>query len=56
MPKSEAREKDAPQALVRKESRYQSMADTIVQLFISQACVLMARVERIQSESSQLGI
>jgi len=35
------------------QSRYQSIDDTIVQLFISQVSVLIARVERIQSECSQ---
>jgi hypothetical protein len=38
------------------ESRYQSIDDTIVQLFISQASVLMTRGGGIQSESSQPGI
>ena len=33
--------------------RYQSIDDTNVQLLISQASVLMTRVDRIQSESSQ---
>ena len=32
--------------------QYQSIDDTIVQLFISQSSVLMTRVDRIQSESS----
>ena len=32
--------------------QYQSIDDTIVQLFISQGSVLMTRVDRIQSESS----
>jgi hypothetical protein len=36
--------------------RYRSIDDTIVQLFISQASVLMTRVGRIASESSQPGI
>jgi hypothetical protein len=31
----------------QRESRYQSIDDTIVQLFISQASVLMARIDRI---------
>jgi hypothetical protein len=35
----------------QKEIGYQSIDDTIVQLFISQASVLMTRVDRIQSES-----
>jgi len=35
----------------RQESLYQGIDDTIVQLFISQASVLMTRVGRIQSES-----
>ena len=34
-------------------SRYQSIDDTIVQLFISQASVLMTRIDRIQSKSPQ---
>ena len=41
------------QALIQQGSRYQSIDDTIVQLFISQSSVLMSRVDRIQSESSQ---
>jgi hypothetical protein len=35
--------------------QYQSIGDTIVQLFISQASVLMIRVDPIQSASSQPG-
>jgi hypothetical protein len=34
------------QALIRKESRYQSIDDTIVRLFISQASVSITRLER----------
>ena len=34
-------------------SRYQSIDDTIVQLFISQDSVLITRVDRIQSKSPQ---
>jgi hypothetical protein len=36
--------------------RYQSIDDTIVQLFIFQGSVLMSRVNRIQSKPSQSGI
>jgi hypothetical protein len=35
------------------ESRYQSIDDTIVQLFLCQASVVMTRVDRIQSESTR---
>jgi hypothetical protein len=35
------------------ESQHQSIGDTIVQLFISEASVLMTRVDRIQSEPVQ---